>query len=291
MSEKTPKIQVKKDKEEKWKSFLESIINLPIKEEYLDRGKDIKQILTGLSKYQFDTVFQFRNIRDVNDFARNELIGSAQRYIYGNFLDSIFCSCNSVEVGLLIKLDAKLTNSQKEKVTRPPKLGKIIGWSYEHSILDKTKPDVVSAIDEIHEIRNIHAHPINFVSGLIISYKPYVDQFDDSTLRNLKTKFNEISTRFRSKDKPSRSFQFEDVIKAIQVMKLLPTFEWCSNKEYIVPLKGEVDKLIKDVSSLITLAGIGTDISTEDFQMIILKKRAFTAISNAHLILQHIGIL
>jgi len=276
---------------EQWESFLKTIIELPIKEEYLDRGRDIKQILANLSKYPYDILFQFRNINDVNDFARSELLGSAQRYIYGDFLDSIFCSCCSVEIGLLIKLDSKLTKIQKEKVTKPPEFGTIIDWSYEYSILDKTKPDIVSAVEDIHEARNIHAHPINFVSGLIISYKHYIDQFDDSALRNLKPQFDAILMLAESKYKPSRTFQFEDVIKAIKVIKSLPTFEWCSNKEYIEPLEEEVNKAIKDVSRVIMFTAIGTDIFSTGFQMILLKKRAINAIKNAHMILCHIGIL
>lgn len=97
----------------KWESYLREIIKSPIQDLHLERGAEIKQLLLNLSKYQVDLDLQFRNVQNNESHPINELIGAVQRYIYGNFLDTIIHSCWSVEIGLLVKLDKTLSDKKK----------------------------------------------------------------------------------------------------------------------------------------------------------------------------------
>ena len=47
---------------EKWKSYLKRIIELPLKDSYIKRGLEIKDILLELSAHPFDLKNQYKNV-------------------------------------------------------------------------------------------------------------------------------------------------------------------------------------------------------------------------------------
>lgn len=160
--------------------------------------------------------------------------------------------------------------------------------------MDKTDKRLKKATDRILEIRNIHSHPINFLSGLILSYKAY-SNFLNATKFDLA--FIEIGLRKLSESLPEgkeklmlKKYKSEDIVKGIKAMESLSTFEWCANKKYFRSLKREVDKPVKDITTtLITGKDIGK--LTNYFQEYILRKEALQCLEDANLILKNINIL
>jgi hypothetical protein len=55
-----------------WESLLRKLIELPVTEAHLERGREIKEILTDLSRYPFDPVCRIKNIKEDRDLARDE---------------------------------------------------------------------------------------------------------------------------------------------------------------------------------------------------------------------------
>jgi len=147
-----------------WESLLRKLIETPVTESHLERGREIKEVLEHLSRYPFDPICRIKNIKENKDLARDEIRGSVQRYIYGNYLDSIFFSCFSVEFGLLIRLNEILSEDEKKRAPKPFTLAKIISWANTHSILDQKHTKIAR---RILQIRNAHIHGPNFVSALI----------------------------------------------------------------------------------------------------------------------------
>ncbi len=278
---------------EKWESYLREIIRMPIQDIYLERGSKIKQLLSNLSKYRFDLELQFKNVQKNEDFSISELIGAAQRYIYGNFPDAIIHSCYSVEIGLLAKLDRILNNEEKAR-QREPTLGRIIHLSYDALILDKKNRRLKKAVERILEIRNIHNHPANLLSGLILSFKAYNELLSATNLDpvTIEAGLKILSEVLEEREAKLllKMYKPEDIAKAIKTIDSMSTFEWCANKNYIKSLKREVDKSVQDIKTKL-LAGKDVDDLRNDFQEYILRKEALESLENARFVLRNVDIL
>jgi hypothetical protein len=278
---------------EKWESYLREIIQMPIQEVYLKRGSEIKQLLSNLSKYHIDLELQFKNVQKNEDHSINELIGAVQRYIYGNFLDAIIRSCYSVEIGLLAKLDRILSDEDKAR-QREPTLGRIINLSYDALILDKNNRHLKKAVARILELRNIHNHPINFLSGLILSYKAYNELLSAPKLDSatIETGLKMLSERLPEGEAKLmlKKYKPEDIAKGIKTIDSLSTFEWCANKKYFKSLKREVDKPVQEIKTRL-ITGKGIDAITNYFLEYVLRREALESLENARLILRSVSIL
>lgn len=280
-----------------WKSFLQVLIQPPITEIHLERGREIKEMIEDLSKYPYDPVNKFRNLKKNEDLPREELRGAVQRYIYGNFLDSILYSCFSVEFALLVKLDKILSEKEKKSMSKSFTLGRIIDWASPPTkknpngksiIKDKT----IRAAKRILKLRNMHIHSSNFISGVILGYKSIIESAKKAGVspdtiekgfelfKMLPEEIQPLLTRY----KPS------DVIEAFKNIQSLSNFEWCSNKKLLKSTKREVKALVEDLASSF-LKGNFEKLNTYFQEDYLLKKRALTALKNASLILRDIGIL
>jgi len=224
------------------------LIQPPISEVHLKRGREIEGILEDLSQYPYDPINKFRNIQKNEDLPREEFRGAVQRYIYGQFVDSIIYSCFSVEFALLVKLDEILSQREKNRVPKPFTFGRIIDWA---SLPSKKNPNgkglirdrEKSAAKRILRLRNMHIHSSNFISGVILSYKSIIELtkrtgLTPDTIKNgfellklLPEDFQPLLTRYN----PS------DVIEAFKNIPSLSSFEWCSNRSLLRSTKKEVE--------------------------------------------------
>lgn len=273
------------------------MIQPPITEIHLERGREIKEMLEALSKYPYDPVNKFRNLKKNEDLPREELRGAVQRYIYGNFLDSILYSCFSVEFALLVKLDETLSEKEKKSVPKPFTLGRIIDWASPPSeknpngksiIKDKT----ISATKRILKLRNMHIHCSNFISGSILGYKSIIEIVKKAgvspdtigkgyeLLKFLPEEVQLLLKRY----KPS------DVIEAFKNIQSLSSFEWCSNKRLLMSTKREVEAIVENTASGI-LQGNLEKLSMYFQEDYLLRERALTALKNACKILKDISVL
>ena len=280
------------------KSYIDNLIQLPITDIYQERGKEIEDLLEDLSKYPFDPINKFKNIKENDDLARDEIRGAAQRYIYGNFVDSIFCSCFSVEFGLIIKLDQILSDTEKREVPKPFTLGKIINLAspasrknpYGKGILDsKTR----KAAKDIQKIRNTHIHGSNFIAGLLLSYRSILELLDRFEV-NLEVVEQglKLLSEILPKDATEtvlRRYEPSDIVEAFNAIKNLSAFEWCANKRLLKSVKKESDQMIENIASSLMQGNFG-NLQTHFQQDYFLKKRALRAIKLAYSVLSKIRI-
>jgi hypothetical protein len=282
---------------EGWKSFIQVLIQLPVSEVYLERGREIKAILEDLSKYPYDPINKFRNLRNNEDLPRDELRGAVQRYIYGNFLDSILYSCFSVEFALLVKLDKILSEKEKKSVPKPFTLGRIINWV---SPPNKNNPNgksiikgkTISAAKRILKLRNMHIHSSNFISGAILGYKSVIESAQKTGINpdtiekgfELLKMLPETVQLFLTRYKPS------DVTEAFRNIQLLSSFEWCSDSNLLKSTKREVKAIVEN-TALSILQGNYEKLAVYFQEDYLLKKRALTALKNASSILRDVQIL
>lgn len=275
---------------EDWETFLRKLIHPPIAEIHLERGREIREILESLSKYPFDRIKKFKNIRENEDLARDEMRGAAQRYIYGHFVDSIIWSCFSVEFGLLVRLDELLPDIEKKRVPKPFTLGKIINWAYAFSILDDASK---KAAKEILKLRNVHIHGSNFISALILSYKGNLEFLEGVgvSVEIIEQGLGLFSEIFPEEAmRPFlRHYEPSDIAEALKAIQSLSSFEWCADKRRIGSVKRELDKMITNIVSNL-LQGDSEKLRElqEDY---FLKVRALRSLRYAHIVLKKIEIL
>jgi len=275
---------------EVWEKYLRKLIQLPVTEIYLARGREIESLLEALSKYPFDAVKKIKNIRENADLARDEIRGAAQRYIYGNFVDSIICSCFSVEFGLIVKLDEVLSDVEKRVVPKPFTLGRIITWASAFSILDdKSK----TAAKEIQRLRNTHIHGSNFIAALIHSYQSH---FESMKIAGVDIETIEQDLDLLQAFIPDKAlapllggYEPSEIVEAFKTIQSLSTFEWCADERAIKQVKKEVGKIISDVKS----SFLRRDVEKLQmyFQDYLLKERSLKAIRNAQMVLESIDLL
>jgi hypothetical protein len=132
--------------------------------------------------YIFEELGEFKNdVLELEDLARQEFRASIQKYLLGFYEDSIHHSCASVEMGLLIRLEEKLTDKEKEKIHEEinRKKGKPLALTF-GEIFNMAKGKEVGIICEkklakkievLISRRNTYVHVSNVLSGIIISLK------------------------------------------------------------------------------------------------------------------------
>jgi hypothetical protein len=282
---------------EKWESFLQILIQPQVLEIHKERAREIKEVLEKLSEYPYDPVRKFRNIQTNDDFPRDELRGAVQRYIYGNFVDSILYSCFATEFALLVKLDEKLSELEKRSVPKPFMLAKIIDWAspssrknpYGKGILDKETKRVAK---RILELRNMHIHASNFISGAILSYKSNIGLAKQAGLTPDMIEKSLEFVKILPKDVQALLVPYSpaDVKKAFETIPALSSFEWCSNKRLLRSTKREIDSLVGNFLSAV-LEGDSERLGKYLQEDYLLKQRALRALKDSCLILENIGIL
>lgn len=279
-------------------SFLKTLIQLPITEIYRERATEIEELLEELSKYPFDPIKKFRNIRENEDLARDEIRGAAQRYIYGNFVDSILYSCFSVEFALIIKLDQILSEAEKKSVPKPFMLGKIINWASQSSIRNPCGKNILDnetrkAVKDIQDLRNTHIHASNFIAALLLSYRSTLELFNENRvdLEFVEEGF-ELVSKILPKDTIEHlltSYEPSEIVESFNTIKSLSTFEWCANERLLKLVKRDSDEMINNVASSL-VRGDFKNIQDYINQKSLLNKRALKALNLAHFILRRIGI-
>ncbi len=275
---------------EVWESFLRKLIQPQITEMHLERGRELRGLLEVLSKYPFDPVKKIKNIRENEDLPRDEIRGASQRYIYGNFVDSIIWSCFSIEFGLLVRLDDALSDTEKKVVPKPFTLARIIEWAHSFSVLDEKSRN---AAKEILKLRNTHIHGSNFIAALILSYQ--------SSLRSMEKvgigvevieRGLDVISALMPKGAPSSllgRYEPSEIVEAFKTIQSLSIFEWCADKKAIKEVEKEVDNIIANVTSDL-LQGKAEKLRKYD-EDYLLRERALRAIRNAQKVLEAINIL
>jgi len=273
-----------------WQSYLEKLI-YPKKVEAIheERGEEIKDILENISKYEYDPINLWKNIRKNEDLARSDFNGALQGYILGAFDLSILHSCFAVEIGLITALDKKLTDDEKLRINKPT-LNILIKKAVEKNILND---NIKKQIYKIMDIRNIHIHRVNFISGLMISYKSYYKIIADMNINSIEfaEKYNEfirllpenLSTLI------SEKYNIEEIRKAIVNIQNMSTLEWAANKDYLNEIKKEVNKIIEDMATDFINKNFAN--FNRYFQDVILKNKANKTLNLANNILKEIMII
>jgi len=277
---------------DKWKDEFNKLIKEQTNEEYFKRAEEISSLLEKLSNYAYYPDKTHLNIQSGYDFARDELRGACQRYIYGQFQDSILYSCFSVEMSLIAKLDEILDENEKNimmKEKTPPTLSTLISKSLNYKILNK-KTKKLSY--NILEMRNIHIHSVNFISPLIISYqkiakKSNLSSLDKKTiekkLKKLYVKFPELESVVKNK------YNVEDMIKVYKAVDMLPTFRWAANQGYLKSIEKEVDNVMSNMVEAMVSRNL--EALNDYFKNYILRKRALEALKVTEQILSEIKLI
>ena len=135
----------------------------------IKRGKEIIEILEKLGEFK-------NEILELEDLARQEIRASIQKYLLGFYEDSIHHSCASVEMGLLIRLEQKLTEEEKEKIHEEinRKSGKPLALTFGEifKIAKRKEIGVISDkrlaknIEMLISRRNTYVHVSNVLSGI-----------------------------------------------------------------------------------------------------------------------------
>jgi len=217
-----------------WKKSLEKQMK-PIKwlnwrgrRSVFTRGKEIKEILEGLNRYEL-------GVKEDRDLAREEFRGAVQRYVIGLYEDSIFRSCFSVEMGLLIRISEKLTEDEKKtlhaKINRKEKplsftFGVIILKAEGLHILEGA---TLQLAKKILKTRNIHIHAHNFISALIGMRTKGAFRLEDVT------KSSSIEESLFKK--PFIRLLPPDWEDKLQALRELSNFEWCAKEKSESQLK------------------------------------------------------
>lgn len=273
------------------------MIQSPVSEIHLKRGREIEGILEDLSKYPYDPINKFRNIQKNEDLPREEFRGAVQRYIYGQFVDSIIYSCFSVEFALLVQLDGILSEEEKKRVPKPFTLGRIIDWAslpgeknpYGKGLIrDGTK----NAAKRILELRNTHIHSSNFISGVILSYKSIIELAKRAGVSpdTIESGFELLKLLPKDAQLLLTQYKPSDVIEAFKNIPSLSSFEWCSNKRLLRSTKEEIEAIVENTAASI-LQGNLEKLSMFLQENYLLKRRALRALKDAFLILRDIGVL
>jgi hypothetical protein len=278
---------------EKWLIFYNNIVspNLSKDKSNLARASEIKDLLETLSDYPFEREHKFRNLKKNEDLPRQEIVGAVQRFIYGTFEDSIIHSCFSVEIGLIVKLDAILSDEEKQQVPKPFTLAKIINYS---SKFPRKQPLLVdtslTAARAILGLRNSQIHGCNFITGIMLGYREAAKYFGHFNSKELKQGLEILNVIFPELIGISGKYKISDFIAAQELIKNMSTYEWCSNKTEIEKLKKELRVIFDQVQTDMVKGNIGQNL--EYFQPdYFLKKRALSGLRSAFSVLKSLKII
>lgn len=234
---------------EQWEKSLREF-QIPVNITIMNRGRKIKSLLEILSNYPHNYIKTFKNISSNSDLPRNELRGAVQRYLLGNFIDSILFTCFSVEFGLIVQLDRMLTDNEKRKIKKPFTFGRIIKKSIDYSLLNSSTK---KAALELLNLRNAHVHGSNFIAALMLSYKKYSKLFDESGLVDIQViteGLDKLMEKLPQNVATSilKTYEPLDFIEAYDTIQSLSTFEWAADKRIIDETTKEIDEVMTSTS-------------------------------------------
>ena len=124
----------------------------------------------------------------------------------------------------------------------------------------------------------------------MISYKEVVKDYGHLDFNNIKRVLPSIKTKNPKIGLILKKYKNTDFINAINIIKQISTFEWCSNKKAIIKLKEEMNQIITEVNDGVSQDDININLSlfNPDY---ILKNRAIYWIKNAFLLLKYLEII
>lgn len=276
----------------KWEIFLTKLIENPNKKEHHDRAEEISSLLNKLEIYPFHPKKTFLNIKNGYDFARDEIRGACQRYIYGQYQDSILYSCFSIEMGLIAKLDELMSDEEKNNIihnNKPLTLYNLIKKSLDYNILNNKNEQYGY---QLLEIRNIHIHAVNLISPLISSYQRIASNFNLSELDEMT--FNEKLKMFDVflpgfSEGIHNKYDVQDILLAYDLVSKLPNFNWAANQNYLKLIEDEVEEIMMNMA--VALFGGDSESINDLFNSYVLRKRSLEALRLAELILSEINII
>jgi len=238
-----------------WKDYLKQLmkrikwLNWRGRRSVSSRGKEIKEILEGLSQYEI-------GITEDRDIAREEFRGAVQRYLCGFYEDSIYHSCFSVEMGLLIKLNEFLTADEKEILherinqRRNPMsftFGTIKSKCEANHILSGSANELANGI---LGRRNSHIHAHNFVSAAIcIRRKSQEDYFRLGEMIRSIEEQGSLQRRFIIKI--LNQLLTPEHIQRFETLGNLSDFKWCSKDRIRESVEEDVEAYVRNTSPII----------------------------------------
>lgn len=216
----------------------------------IKRGRELTDILKGICKYG-------TGIHETRDLARQEFRGAIQRYVLGLFEDSIYHAFFSVEIGLLIRLEEKLTNEEKNKIHDEINRtnGKPLSFTF-GAILNRTRDKTLGIIggkqlnDRIESLvdkRNTYVHASNFLSGLIISLKKNLDPKMEGQIRSISDLEKRLYVRCFL---PSLIRLKPFLIQELEKIRSMPDFAWCTKDERRAAVQKEVEEYMARLDKL-----------------------------------------
>lgn len=145
------------------------------------RIEDVIHLVPTMSKYDYV-------LRDHNDLPRMEYMGAIEKYLVGFYPESLYNSINSVELGLVIKLNAELSAIDKEEIYRKINsdskkdrisftFGFMKNLAIQHRIIKGKRS--IAVFDRITDFRNTIFHPANLMHLLISNQQVMIPEFDN----------------------------------------------------------------------------------------------------------------
>jgi len=226
------------------KTLIDNIFSKKKIEEVKKRAYDIEPVFNIISRKSFD-------LHETSDIPRIEFVGSIQRFLLGSYLDSIYFAITSIELALLLRLDQKLTQEEKNQLQNRINnkrynltLGNIIHQSKSKGIIG---PDITEEIDLLLIARNSHFHPATFLSGLIIQEKKIILPQINNTINDLQViqkKFPLLSRISIWRDSYNKLYNL--FIEKKEVLENLDDLEWATPSENRRQIENEVDEILEE---------------------------------------------
>ena len=239
-----------------WKRFLNEMVasvrflNKRGREEAIKRGNELPDILRELCKYK-------AGIYQMQDLPREEFRGAVLRYLLGSYEDSIYHAFFSVEMSLLIKLEERLSDEEKNSLhneinrtdSKPISftLGTILNKARDRRIGIIRGKQLNQRIESLIDKRNTYVHANNFLSGLIISMKTNLIPKIEGQIKEISDLENRLYVRSFF---PALLRLKPFLAQQLEMIKSMPDFAWCTKDEHRITIQREVEEYMAGLNKL-----------------------------------------
>lgn len=139
----------------------------------LQREKQVEHIVKMLPSEQM-----IIELGDPENLSSGFLLGATSKYVSGAFPDSILQSAIAVEMTLLLELDRRMSQEEKQSQKNNLKgqalsFGRLIKMAKQKGIVDSK---LAEKIFVLHNLRNIFAHPANVISFVLGQRDPEISE-------------------------------------------------------------------------------------------------------------------
>lgn len=212
------------------------------KKNAINRAKNIKNILDK---------FEYSKAKiDNQEFPLYDFTGALQCYILGFYSDCITRTTQSVEMGLIFRLTADLSEEKKREYSRTYQGRFMFGTLKKIGLCENIISEAYNDdFERIIDIRNTHIHGINTLSALIITNK---ENFDE--IKSILEVYNHpknIAQKIIKKeiDMLTKSLKLRSLDEAVNATNILSNYQWCANTEFEEEIKEKSKNYINNIKN------------------------------------------